>query len=118
MSILLIAANQFFSSLFSKIYDNDPVKVARRNRQKAIKRQKALEKKEIKQTWNFVYGDIQKVKKKDIHTITDVTLRKIWMENLFLYNTIVSMNPDERFHSSDKYILEWQVMIITIIYFN
>jgi hypothetical protein len=74
----------------------------------AIFRQQQIEQFETNQTWNFVYG-LQKPKKsKEMKQLTNVTYRNIWMEPNFLYNQIVELNPDERFHDVSQYALQWQ----------
>eukprot|EP00602_Paraphysomonas_sp_CaronLab_P009279 CAMPEP_0185036456 /NCGR_PEP_ID=MMETSP1103-20130426/29489_1 /TAXON_ID=36769 /ORGANISM="Paraphysomonas bandaiensis, Strain Caron Lab Isolate" /LENGTH=526 /DNA_ID=CAMNT_0027573997 /DNA_START=90 /DNA_END=1667 /DNA_ORIENTATION=- len=73
-----------------------------------VLRQKQIEQFEVNQTWNFVYGTIKPKKKKDLLQIKNITYRNIWMEKNFIYDQIVALNPSERFHSPDKYTLQWQ----------
>jgi hypothetical protein len=74
----------------------------------AIFRQQQIEQFETNQTWNFVYGLEKPKKLKETKQLTNVTYRNIWMENNFLYNQIVELNPDERFHDVSQYALQWQ----------
>eukprot|EP01041_Mallomonas_annulata_P001938 gene1938-3758_t len=100
-----------FTSLISRIRANqkpDPVKLAKKNRRAAVRRQAAIEKSELKLTIKIVFGDLKKVKRRDVHIIKDVTLRQIWMEELFIFNAIVKLKPEERFRTCDKYVLQWQ----------
>ena len=73
-----------------------------------VTRQLKAEKAEIVQTWNFVFGDELPEKKKEIIQIPEVTIRKIWMEPLFLYNEIKKFRPNEKFHEPELYALKWQ----------
>jgi hypothetical protein len=74
----------------------------------AIFRQQKIEQFEINQTWNFVYG-LQKPKRSaDVKQLKDITYRNIWMEQNYLFNQIVALNPQERFHDISQYALQWQ----------
>jgi len=72
------------------------------------KRQKDIEKAELKADWQIVFGEEAPKKKKDIYSIKDITLRKLWMEPNFLYETITKFNSDECYHPIEKYYLQWQ----------
>lgn len=71
-----------------------------------LKKQKQLEQNEINLEWRYVFGPI-KPKKKEICILTNVTLRNIWMNHLFIFEQIKAQRPDENFHSPDKYVLTY-----------
>lgn len=91
---------------------NKQSKEEKRAEKKAIdeicRRQAKLEAKEIKQTWNIVFGNVKPKKKKEIYKIDGITLRNIWLEPLFIFNKIVNLFPQERFHPVKSYALQWQ----------
>jgi hypothetical protein len=58
-------------------------------------RQKALESNEIKEDWRVVFGEEAPKKKKDIFTVKGVTLRKLWMDPLFLYEAITGLHAEQ-----------------------
>lgn len=79
-------------------------------------RQRELERNEIKEDWRVVFGDQPPKKKKDIFIVKNVTLRKLWMEPLFLYETITNLHTEankasmgemECYHPAEKYYLQW-----------
>jgi hypothetical protein len=80
-----------------------------KRRRQILKRQKKLEKHEIKQSWPFVFGEDTPKQKKDILLIENVTPRNVWMEGtLFLFEEIMKFRPDEIFHQVNDYALKWQ----------
>ncbi|CAM9778135.1 unnamed protein product, partial [Ectocarpus fasciculatus] len=58
--------------------------------------------------WRFVFGTAVPRKRKEIRKITDITLRNVWMEELFLFSQIEKFRPDEVFHAADKYVLMYK----------
>ena len=84
-------------------------KIAEKNRRKALRRQRKIERSEINITMRIVFGKDPPSKKCDVFEIKNVTLRQIWMEELYLYNCLVRFKPEESFHSPEKYSLRWQV---------
>lgn len=59
----------------------DPKKKAARLEKIAVlKRQREVERWEINQSWNVVFGTIKPKDKKEICVIRDITYRNIWME--------------------------------------
>ena len=73
-----------------------------------ILKQKKIEQFETRQEWNVVFGKEKPAKKKDLLKFKDVTLRNIWMEENFIYNQAVRMNPGEILHKPEEYALEWR----------
>lgn len=73
-----------------------------------IKKHKKLIKEEINQSWQIVFGDITNPKKFDIYKVNDITIRNIWMEDMYLYNSIKKLRPEENFHKSEQYVLKWK----------
>ena len=57
-------------------------------------RQRMLELFEINEEWRVVLGEEMPSKKKDVLHIKGVTLRKIWMEPLFLYEEIKRLHTE------------------------
>ena len=57
-------------------------------------RQRILEFFEINEEWRVVLGEEAPSKKKDILHIKGVTLRRIWMEPLFLYEEIKRLHTE------------------------
>ncbi len=76
-------------------------------RDEAINRQRFYELNEMRQDWNFVFGDEVPDKMKEVYTIKDVTPRAVWMEDFYIFNQIVAANPDELFHDQSEYALKW-----------
>ena len=72
-----------------------------------MERQREIEKSEIREEWNIVFGEGKPSKKKDIYKVQNITLRQIWMNPNFLYKSITSLKVDECFHSIDSYVLQW-----------
>lgn len=76
---------------------------------KILDRQKRLEEIDIDpQTWNFVFGDETPKSYKDVHQITNVTPRNIWMEDDFIIKQIKKFKAGETFHPIQMYTLKWQ----------
>ena len=73
-----------------------------------ILKQKKIEQFETNQSWNVVFGKERPAKNKDLLKFTDMTYRNIWMEEDFIYNQAVRLNPAEILHNSKEYALEWQ----------
>jgi len=72
-----------------------------------MERQREIEKSEIREEWNIVFGEGKPLKKKDIFKLQNITLREIWMSPNFLFNCIIAFKPDECFHSIETYVLQW-----------
>ena len=72
------------------------------------KTQEELEKKEIIQSWNIVFGNIKPKKKKEIHVVERVSLRNVWLEELFIFEQIKTFKTDVIFHNISKYSLQWK----------
>lgn len=70
--------------------------------------QEELEAKEIVQNWNIVFGNIKPKKKKEIHVVERVSLRNIWLEELFIFQQIKTFKADVIFHDISKYSLQWK----------
>lgn len=62
---------------------------------------------ELRQDWQFVFGDEVPKQKKDVLTIRDMTPRDVWMEDMYLFKQIVACRPDELFHPQSEYALKW-----------
>ena len=77
-------------------------------RDRIINKQRILEFLEINETWKFVFGPEQPKKWNDCIEIKDVTLRRIWMEERFIFDEIREHKPDEMFHDISKYCLLWR----------
>ncbi len=77
-------------------------------REEIINRQKMYEMFEINETWRFVFGTEKPKKYNDRIDIANVTLRRIWMEEGFIFNEIKTHKPDEIFHDTDKYCFLWK----------
>lgn len=73
-----------------------------------LERQERIMREEINQTWRIAVGKELPKQVKETITITNVTRRNVWMEDLYLFNNIKAKYPGEIFHSVDKYILRWQ----------
>lgn len=73
-----------------------------------ILKQKKIEQFETNQTWSVVFGKNKPAKSRDIPKFREVTFRNIWMEENFLYDQAVLLNPGEKLHPSKCYALEWQ----------
>lgn len=44
----------------------------------------------------------------DSYVIKNITPRNVWMEDLFLFNSIKSLRPDKMFHHPSEYVLKYQ----------
>ncbi len=73
-----------------------------------LQRQSKLLREEIVQQWKIVIGEEVPKKMKDISVINDVTARNIWMEDLYLFNCVKQLKPEEVFHAPEAYALRWQ----------
>ena len=71
-------------------------------RDRIINKQRILEFLEINETWKFVFGLDPPKKWNDCIEIKDVTLRRIWMEEDFIFDEIKGDRPDEIFHDISK----------------
>ena len=92
---------------FNKLKNVQEMELAIRD--KIIERQRRIEAAEIRpQTWCIVFGDEKPKFRKDIFQINHVTTRNVWMEELFFYNKLVLMKPNETFHKPSKYTLKFQ----------
>jgi hypothetical protein len=80
------------------------------NKKMIILKQKQIEQFETKQNWNIIFGKEKQssIKNKHLPKFTNVTYRNIWMEENFLYDQAVRLNPAEVLHPSKEYTLEWQ----------
>lgn len=107
---MLSLLTTIYSSLKSALSNSeiDSTQINERNRRKALTRQRALEKAELRQSWNITFGLQKPAKNHELQKINDITLRNIWMEELFIYHAIVALQPQEIFHSPEKYMLQWQ----------
>ena len=103
---------EIISDIVATVMKKDPKKDKERaeklEKKLTLLRQKQIEQFEVNQTWSFVYGTVKPENKKQLLQIKEITYRNIWMEENFLYNQIVALNPAESFHSPDKYALQWQ----------
>mmetsp|Transcript_64 Transcript_64/g.124 ORF Transcript_64/g.124 Transcript_64/m.124 type:complete len:540 (-) Transcript_64:163-1782(-) len=74
-----------------------------------ILKQQKIEQFETNQSWNVVFGkEKPAVKNKDLPKFTNMTYRNIWMDDSFIYDQAVRLNPSEVLHSAKEYSLEWQ----------
>ncbi len=74
-----------------------------------IEKQRKLEREEINLKWKYVFGPSNPKKRKEIRSLTNITLRNIWMEDLFLFDQIKQHMPNENFHSPEKYVLVYHL---------
>ena len=65
-------------------------KELKKDRDEAINRQRYYELNEMRQDWNFVFGDEVPKKMKELYTIKDVTPRAVWMEDFYIFKQIVA----------------------------
>jgi hypothetical protein len=63
---------------------------------------------EINLELRVVYGAAAPRKKRDVHRLTEVTLRNLWMEDHFLFEQLRRHKPDAVFHRVDAYVLMYQ----------
>jgi len=107
------AAASSVTSSFTRLRESrrpNDKKIAEAKKRKTLKRQRNLERSEIKQSWKFVFGEsTEGMKNSEIFQIENLTLRDIWMESNFLYNQILKFRTDETFHSIENYALLWKV---------
>ena len=82
-------------------------KELKKDRDEAINRQRYYELNEMRQDWNFVFGDEVPKKMKELYTIKDVTPRAVWMEDFYIFKQIVAARPEELFHDQSEYALKW-----------
>ena len=92
---------------------NDPERIKqnkeKRNKKLIITKQKVIEQFETKQKWNIIFGKEKpkNIKIKELPKFMNITYRNIWMEENFLYQQAVSLNPGEVLHPCEEYVLEW-----------
>ena len=79
-----------------------------RRKNLALLRQRQIEQFEINQTWSIIYGLKKPKNKNEIKEINNITYRNIWMEENYLYNKIIELQTNERFHDINSYILQWK----------
>jgi hypothetical protein len=104
-----MALDKLFDTLNSFLAPEDPKKKAERiERKSIISKQREIERWEINQTWKVVFGTIKPKNKKDILKFIDITYRNLWMEENFLFNQAIALNPGKRFHDISQYALQWQ----------
>jgi hypothetical protein len=78
-----------------------------KERNEAITRQRYYELNEMRQDWRFVFGEHDPKQNKEVYTITDVTPRAMWMEDMYIFKQIVAARPEELFHDQSEYALKW-----------
>lgn len=78
-----------------------------KERNEAIQRQRFYELYELRQDWNFVFGDEDPKLMKEVYKIKDVTPRVVWMDDFYIFKQIMSTRPDELFHDQSEYALKW-----------
>jgi len=76
-------------------------------RRAAIDRQRYYELFELRQDWEFVFGDEAPKQRKEVLVIKDMTPRDVWMEDMYLFKQIMACRPDELFHPQEEYALKW-----------
>ena len=77
------------------------------NKKLTILKQRKIEQFETNQSWHVVFGK-QKSAMKLLPKFIDMTYRNIWMEENYIYNQAVKLNPSEILHKPAEYALEWQ----------
>jgi hypothetical protein len=87
---------------------NKKLEKEKKNRKDILKRQKILYRNLVIQDWKIVFGDVRPKKMKDISVIKNVSARNVWMEDMYIFNQIKQLKPDEIFHAPDVYALRWQ----------
>lgn len=86
----------------------DPNRAEKRRVDNILKKQRKSAADEINLEWRFVFGIAPPRKRKEIMCIKDITLRNVWMEDLYIFNQIIKYRLDEVFHSADKYVLVYR----------
>ena len=56
-----------------------------KERNEAIQRQRFYELYELRQDWNFVFGDEDPKLMKEVYKIKDVTPRVVWMDDFYIF---------------------------------
>ena len=77
-------------------------------KERIIKKQKLIELFEINEDLKFVFGNEKPKKKKDCLLIKNVTLRRIWMEQGFIFDAIKAHEPEKVYWPVEEYTLRWK----------